>query len=285
MALQKARIGPAPHIAVDWRGSGPLLVMLHGIGGARTNWRGQLEVFGSRYTAAAWDARGYGDSDDYEGPLRFEDLCADLDRVLDSFGAEKAHILGLSMGSRVALDYYKRRPQRVATLILCSARTAQGETEADIEQFLGLRRRPLIDEGKSTADIAPTVAETLLGPYASGPARLAVTASLAALRKDSYLKALETVTRYRGFAEASTIQVPTLVMAGEHDRSVPPAHAMAMAQSIPGAQLRVIPRAGHLTNIEEPDIFNAAVLAFLDRHRDIASTPAKNTATFALHVQ
>ena len=103
----------------------------------------------------AWDARGWGESDDYDGPLRFRDFAADLLRLLDHFGAGRAHLVGLSMGSRICLDFWKRHPERVATLTLAAA-SAGMHAEEGVErrqQFLDERKRPLV-EGGTTADMA-----------------------------------------------------------------------------------------------------------------------------------
>jgi 3-oxoadipate enol-lactonase len=78
-------VAGAPRIAVDQTGSGPAVIFLHGVGGNRTNWHDQLPQFGRNFHAIAWDARGYGASDDYAGPLEFADFSADLIRVLDHF--------------------------------------------------------------------------------------------------------------------------------------------------------------------------------------------------------
>ena len=113
-------IAGSPRLACDVAGSGELVVLLHGIGGQRQNWHDQLLVFADDFQVTAWDARGYGDSEDYEGPLDFADFSADLARLLDHFGAARAHIVGLSMGGRIAQDFYEREPQRVASLVLCN---------------------------------------------------------------------------------------------------------------------------------------------------------------------
>ena len=88
----------SPRIAVDHEGTGPLSIFLHGIGGNRTNWHDQLAVVGAHFHAVAWDARGYGASDDYDGALDFGDFAVDLARVIDHFGVARAHLVGLSMG-------------------------------------------------------------------------------------------------------------------------------------------------------------------------------------------
>ena len=97
-------------------GSGPLVLFLHGIGGNRHHWRQQLPVFATRFKAVAWDARGYGDSDDYEGAAAISMTSPpDVLRVLDHFKAQKAHLVGLSMGGRIARNFALRHPERVAT--------------------------------------------------------------------------------------------------------------------------------------------------------------------------
>ena len=118
-----------PRIAMNVMGEGPLLVFLHGIGGNRLNWQFQLPAFADDFTVVAWDARGYGLSEDYEGDLDFSDFSHDLARLLDQFGAEKAHLCGLSMGGRIAQDFYALYPQRVATLVLCD--TFAGDDTSD----------------------------------------------------------------------------------------------------------------------------------------------------------
>ena len=79
-------IAGQPRIAVDHIGAGPLVVFLHGIGGNRSNWHDQLSEFGRHFHAVAWDARGYGDSDDYDGALDFGDFAIDLARVIGQSG-------------------------------------------------------------------------------------------------------------------------------------------------------------------------------------------------------
>src|SRR5579864_9339504 len=112
-----------PRIAVDHCGAGPLLVFLHGIGGNRTNWRDQLPSFGAHFHAVAWDARGYGLSEDYPGPLDFGDFAHDLARVLQFFKTQRSHLIGLSMGGLIAMDFYGRYPTQVATLTICDSLT------------------------------------------------------------------------------------------------------------------------------------------------------------------
>ena len=265
MPVRTERVGPAPELCVDHAGDGPALVFLHGVGGNRSNWRGQVERFGAAgFHAIAIDARGYGESDGYAGPLVFTDFADDVARVLDRFGQPRATICGLSMGGRIALDLWRRHPERIERLVLADTSAGSKETQdpARIEAFLAARRQPLLD-GLTPAQLAPTLVETLIGPNATPAQRAELVASLAALQRDGYLKALEAVTRFTDFPAFESIAVPTLVIVGSEDRIAPPHIARAMADAIPGARLAVLDGAGHISNIEAPDAFDAALADFL----------------------
>jgi 3-oxoadipate enol-lactonase len=258
-------VGDAPRLAVDRMGEGPLVLFMHGIGGNRTNWHGQLPAFAAAgFHAAAWDARGYGLSDDYDGALRYEDFCDDVLRVLDHFRADHAHLVGLSMGGTIAQDFYPRHPARVASLVLCDTRPGH-ERAFDASarsEFLRLRLEPL-RAGKTPREMAPAVARSLMGPNAGEDVYERLVESMAALHKDSYIKALEARTTWSPRFEPAKVTVPTLVVVGGGDRLTPPAMAESIAKAIPGARLAVLGDAGHLCNIEAPDLFNKTVIDFL----------------------
>lgn len=269
---QSISIGPAPHLRVDSMGAGELVVLLHGVGGNRRNWHPNLPAFAASLHAVAWDARGYGDSDDYEGDLDFHDFTRDLVRLLDHFGAAKAHVVGLSMGSWIAMDFAATYPDRLATLTLCATHTgfAQFSEEAKAE-FVRSRKAPLLGGGEP-ADIALPVARSLVSPAASAEALAQLVDSMARLHKGSYIKAIEAIVQTDNRASLPRIEAPAHVICGGDDPLTTPAMAREVAALIPGAELTIIPSAGHLLNIERPAEFNAAALAFLERHAGRAST-------------
>ncbi|HMM77038.1 MAG TPA: alpha/beta fold hydrolase [Gammaproteobacteria bacterium] len=258
-----------PRLAYEAIGTGPTVVFMHGIGGNRTNWREQLDALAPEFRAVAWDARGYGDSDDYEAALAFPDFAADLLRLLDHLGVAQAHLVGLSMGGRIAMDFYEAHPRRVASLVLCDTFPGYDAsiTEEQREKFIASRRKPLVEDGKEPRDIAPLVAPTLLGKNAAPAALQRLIDSMAMLHKESYIKAIEAMTRYEPVARLGEFRVPTLVVCGEEDRLTPPAIARDMVARIPDARLAILERAGHLSNIEQPLAFNAVLLDFLRRQR------------------
>ena len=256
-----------PRLAIDHAGTGPLVLFLHGIGGNRTNWTAQIEATRDSFHAVAWDARGYGDSEDYEGPLDFGDFAKDVIRVLEHFGAPTVHLVGLSMGGRIAMDFHARFPDRVATLVLCDTMSDfQGSLTPDKRaEFIRLRQAPL-KAGKEPHQIADALVDALAGPNADPAARRKLWNSIAALHKESYLKTIESSLTFDRSAEVDHISVPTLLLYGEHDRLTPPAIGQALNKRIAGSEFFMVPDAGHLSNIEQPDIFNAELLGFLTRH-------------------
>ena len=266
------RVPGVPGIAFDTAGVGPAVVFLHGIGGNRTNWHDQLPAFAGRgFCAISWDARGYGLSDDYDGPLDFADFSHDLARLLDHLGVGRAHLVGLSMGGRILQDFYPRYPDRVATLVLCATFPGFDEalTPEKRAEFVRLRKAPLV-AGKEPKDIAPVVAKTLIGPRATDAHFQRLVDSMTMLHKESYIKTVEASTLYDRSASLPDIAVPVLLVFGGADTLAVPAVGERMAAELPDARLIVMPDAGHLVNIELPAEFNESVLAFLDANRDAA---------------
>jgi 3-oxoadipate enol-lactonase len=235
-------------------GRGPLVLFLHGIGGNRNHWQHQLAFFSqSGFKAAAWDARGYGDSDDYQGALQFEDFTSDVLRTIDFLNEEQVHLVGLSMGGRIARNFALAHPRRVRTLTL--ANTSPGFDALSPEEVL-----KFVEEREHRSAES---AVRLLSSRARPGAHAALLASFHALRNDSYRKTLEASVAQDRAAPLEKLAVPTLVITGDEDRVYPPELAERMARRIPGAKLVVIADCGHLSNLEQPERFNEVLLDFL----------------------
>jgi 3-oxoadipate enol-lactonase len=264
-------VAGTPRLAYDHMGAGPPVVFLHGIGGNRSNWHDQLPAFAQAgFHAIAWDARGYGLSDDYEGPLDLADFSHDLKRLLDHIKAAKAHLVGLSMGGRILQDFYPRYPERVATLVLCATYPGfdSSFTREQRAEFVRLRKQPLV-EGKEPKDIAPALAKALIGPAATQEQFQRLVGSMAALHRESYIKAVEATAYDDRVVDLTHFRAPTLLLFGGADRLTPPGLGARMQKAIPNARLEVIAAAGHLVNIERAQEFNRLVLAFLaEQQRD-----------------
>ncbi len=262
------RTAQSPSIAYAERGRGETLVFLHGIGGNRHNWEGELQHFGGTYRAVAMDFRGYGDSDAIEDGFEFTDFVSDVMRVLDSLGVQKAHVVGLSMGGLVAQALYGRAPECVASLALVACRAADEPVlpPARRETFIRERLEPLRVGGSEALAVA--LAPKLLGRTASVEARDQVMASLRKVRPEAYFKVMEARMRVAPMLDPGTVQVPTLVIGSDEDQVAPREQMRALAAAIQGARLKEIRGAGHLINLEKPQEFRLALEDFLSGLKD-----------------
>jgi 3-oxoadipate enol-lactonase len=256
--METILVNPPPRISVSFAGSGPLVLFLHGIRGHRGNWARQVDALAQKnFKAAAWDARGYGDSDDYDTPLNFRDhFVGDVLRVAEYFGAKKFHLVGLSMGGRIARNVAIYYPDRLHSLTVVNANPGFNAMSAD-----AVRR--FVTERKTRT---PESIRKLLGSHPRKGAYEELVQSIEKIRDDSYRKTLEASVAQDRDAPVENIRVPTLIMYGEEDTVYPPELARAMASRITGAEITMIKGAGHLANMEQPEEFNRILLDFLSRN-------------------
>jgi 3-oxoadipate enol-lactonase len=256
--MEATLVNPAPRIAVVYEGEGPLVLFLHGIRGNKENWKAQIAALSAKgFKAAAWDARGYGDSDDYDGALNFRDhFVGDVLRVAEHFGAKKFHLVGLSMGGRIARNVAIYHSDRLHTLTVVNANPGFNAMSMD-----AVRR--FVTERKTRT---PESIRKLLGPNPRKGAYEELVASIDKIREESYRKTLEASVAQDRDAPIENIRVPTLIVCGGEDTVYPPELARGMAQRIPGAEFALMKGAGHLANLEQPDEFNRILLDFLARN-------------------
>ncbi|MGH6877012.1 MAG: alpha/beta fold hydrolase [Rhizomicrobium sp.] len=249
---------------------GDALVLLHGIGGCARVWQPQLGAFASRYCVVAWNMPGYGGSPPLP-ELTFPALADALEALLKSFPDQRIHLVGHSMGGMVAQEFLRRRAHGVTSVCLyaTSPGLAQPETpqalqaaEARAREFMERRIGPL-DRGQTMRDMAEGVLDQLLAPDAPEAARAAAIESISSVPPAVYRDAMRSILSFNGAEIIPTIDRPTLVIAGGEDRTMRPATVEAMARLIPGARFEVIPRVGHLANLEDPPAFNRVLSEFL----------------------
>ncbi len=247
-------------VAYDRAGAGPELVLLHGIGG--TPWRHQFDALTDAYTLIAWHAPGYGRSADPDGEWTMAQYAETLAGFMDALGIARAHFLGQSWGGVLVQEFYRNHADRVRSLILSDTTLGGDAARADAMDRLAVRLRAA--ETMTAADFARVRTPQLLGPDAPPPVAAEVEATLARMVHPAGFR-----TAAIALAHADTrdvlpqIAVPTLVLCGAHDPVTPPAVGTRLIRDIPGAQLVIIPGAGHLGAIEQPERYNAAVRAFL----------------------
>lgn len=232
------------------------------MGGGRAAWERQVGFFESKgYRCMAWNQPGYGDAPMVE-PYDLETVVAVLARQVTA----PAVIVGHSMGGFVAQEFYARYPDRVRALALCFTSAAFGGDGSEFaRKFIEARILPL-DQGRSMADIAGALMPTMAGSR-SDPTGLALArATMGAIAPDTYRKAVRLLTTFDRRSQLPTIGVPTLLLAGGDDRTAPAPVMERMAAKIPGAEYVLLEGCGHLGPMDQPGPFNAALLAFLQRH-------------------
>ncbi len=240
--------------------------LLHGVGGGKEAWAHNQPVLASHgFRTVAWDMPGYGASAPLS-PCTNARLADALKTLIEHVGARRNVLLGHSMGGMVAQELVALHPALVHGLILYSTSPAFGKADGDWQQqFLQSRFAPL-DQGLGMAGLANQLVPTMFAPDAE-PARIAEAAALMArVPAESYRAALSAIVSFNRLAALGNIAVPTLCLAGELDLNAPPAVVEKMASRIPGAAYVCLPQVGHIANIEQPGLFNNAVLTFLKQH-------------------
>jgi 3-oxoadipate enol-lactonase len=260
----KARIAGA-ELAYDVRGTGPALLLLHAFPLGLAMWDDQARALSGSFQVVRFDCRGFGGSPPGDSLLTMERIADDAAALLDHLSIPAATVCGVSMGGYAAFAFVRRHPARLRALVLADTR-ASADTDAGrrtrAEQAEAVRREgtaAIADAflprlvGKTTHEQRPAVVARLRDIILANPAR-GVTDALAGLaaRADSTPTLRE-------------IRVPTLVVCGEEDVLTPPAESEALVAGIRGSTLEIVPRAGHLANVEAPDVFNRVVDAFLRR--------------------
>ena len=243
------------------RGS-PALLFIHGFPHDRTLWAPQLQGLSIQARCLAPDLRGFGETTG-TAPFSMDQYADDLVGLLDVLHIDRAIIAGLSMGGYVAFALWRRHPRRVRGLMLCNTRPG-----ADSEEGREKRRkliatareqgiRAIADAqitgmlGKTTRSNRPEITNSVHRMLSSQPVEGVVGALEAMMGRPDSTPLL------------STIDVPTLIVAGDEDAVIPMTEAKAMQEAIRGSTLEVITGTGHLSNLERPAAFNHVVSEFL----------------------
>lgn len=254
----------SPPLGISFAGVGPLVILVHGMGGDRTTWFTQIEALSKQFTAVSVDLRGYGDSGDPPHALDFKrDFTADLLAVMDAFGVDRAHLVGLSMGGRVVRAACLLAPQRVASVTL--ANTSPGFDHMNQEQlqaFIDARSKVLTGD-QFPPSFGLDQAKAMMAENASMEALQLAAAAMGRLRLRNYLEVLQASTLQDRGDRLEDIACPVHIITSDQDRVYPEVVSRQMLARIPHASLTRISGAGHLANIEQPQAFNVALLTFL----------------------
>lgn len=252
-------------LAYDDHGAGQPVLFLHAFPLNKSMWQEQITALlaESRFRLVALDWRGFGESGITAEVSTMEQFADDTAGLMDSLGIDAAILCGLSMGGYAAFAFLRKYPQRVSGLILADTRPGadSAEAQANRESVAGLA------ESQGTSAIADLQVPRLISDYTrqhSPEVERRVRQMIAAATPQGIAAASRGMALRADSSDLlSSITCPTLVLVGEQDVLTPPQLAQEYATKIPGAQFVVIPHAGHLSNLEQPQAFLQAVDRFL----------------------
>ena len=249
---------------LDAGGGDPPLVLLHAFPLNAGMWDEQIAAMAPRWRVVAPDLPGFGETPPSDGSEASVDGWADLvAELLRQLGLGPVVVGGLSMGGYVAFALRRRHPELVTALVLADTR-AGADTPEVVERRTNQQQK--VSAGK-TDEVLDAMLGTLLSdvtreerPDIVERAR----ALMATTPPATIVAALEAMkNRADATGELGGIDVPVLVLVGEHDVPAPPSVAQEMVEGVPDGRLEVLPRAGHLSNLEVPEAFNRALGSFL----------------------
>jgi pimeloyl-ACP methyl ester carboxylesterase len=260
MAVRRVR---GIEMAYDEAGSGVPVVLLHGFPFNRTMWREQIEALKDSHRVVAPDLRGHGETTVTTEPATMEEMARDVAALLDELQIGRPVLGGLSMGGYVALAFHRLFPRRVRALLLADTRA-----QADAAEVKRTREETAVRAlGEGMSPIADNILPKVLAhtTHMKHPEVVErVREMILATKPEGAAAAL------RGMAERrdqtnylANILQPTLIVVGSEDQITPPADSEMMRREIRGSRLEVIEGAGHVSNVERPAEFNAALMKFL----------------------
>ena len=246
------------------QGHGPPLLLISGVGFGGWVWHQQVPAFSERFQMITFDNRGVGRSDKPDEPYSIELFVADALGLLEALQIERTHLLGVSLGGMIALQLALDHPRRVDHLLLCSTTFGGPQTVLPQPEVLQFMAQP----GGRAEERFQKGFQLSCGPgfVEAHPDELAFLRQQMSENRQPDYAYRHQIMAPLGFnveARLTEIRQPTLVLAGEADQVIPSENARRLAQKLPDAQLKVLPGAGHLCFIEEPEAFNRAVLDFL----------------------
>ena len=252
-------------IAYRRAGSGPALFLAHGGGSDGREWHRQLEELADEFTVVAWDEPGAGSSAEPPDAYGLADYADTLAGLIEALDLAPAHVGGLSWGGVVAQEVYRRRPEVVRTLILCDTYAGwKGSLPAEeVEARVAGVMKSLDVPDEEFEPVIP-------GLFAADPDP-EVVAELARIEADaspvSFRRLVTAIAECDLSDQLPRIAVPTLLIWGAEDaRSPVDTVARQFREAIPGSELVVLPGAGHMSSMERPAEFNAAVREFCRAH-------------------
>lgn len=255
-------------LAYDIHGSGIPMILLHAFPLNRSMWMPQVEELSKDFQIITTDFRGFGESQSTDEPYTMDLLAEDIYGLLKHLTINEFILGGLSMGGYVAFAFYRKYPEMVEGLILADTRAVADNEEgkANRKAVAELVQKEGVDAiaehmtpkllGKTTLETKPDLIEQVKQIISTNSVKGIVNAQLGMAQRPDSNPTLKEIT------------CPTLILVGDEDELTPLEMAENLKCNIPNSKLQVIPKAGHLSNMEQPEKFNGALKKFLLKLRN-----------------
>lgn len=247
--------------ALDGPKDAAVVMLSNSLASDLSMWDGQIAALSERYRVLRYDTRGHGGTAEIPGPCTMESLAGDARALLERLGIEKVHFVGLSLGGMIGQYLGANHPELLLSLTLCDTAAHMSPASAWDERIAAaqadgmagiveptLERWFTAEFRQSSPDVIERVRKMILATSVEG-----FTGCGAAIREMDQREAI------------AGIVTPTRIIVGAQDPATTVAHAELIHEKIAGSDLVVIDNAAHLSNIEQPEAFNEALLEFLDR--------------------
>ena len=258
-------------------GSGPVVLLIHGMAGSATTWRQAMPGLAERFTVVAPDLIGHGRSDKPQGDYSLGAFACTLRDLLVALGHERATVVGQSLGGGVALQFSYQYPERTERLALVGS-GGLGQEVNPILRFLSLPGAENVLRLACSGPVRGALASVGQGATRVGlhpaPVVTELWRSYASLGDDAtrhaFFRTLRAVVDPSGQAVSASnrlhmaAEVPTLIIWGDADPIIPVSHAYAAHDSMPGSHLEVFPGVGHYPHCEEPELFVEVLSDFIE---------------------
>jgi 3-oxoadipate enol-lactonase len=242
-------------------GEGPWLVMSHSLACNTGMWDPQAPALSRRFKVLRFDTRGHGASDAPAGDYSLDMLADDVKGLFDHLGIRECHWVGLSMGGMIGQTFALKYPGIFKSITLCD--TAARYPDGAAEIWAG--RVKVAKEQGMEALVPPTLERWFTeGFRKSQPAKVSrIADSIRQTPVNGYAGCCAALPRINTLDRLKDIKCPALVICGEQDMGTPLAMSQAIHAAMPGSTLAVLPDAAHISNVEQPELFSAALDPFL----------------------
>ncbi|WP_336099381.1 alpha/beta fold hydrolase [Roseovarius sp. CH_XMU1461] len=268
---------PKPEVGLNFRdeGSGPPVLLIHGVGADLESWDGVLSHLASKRRIIRYDQRGHGASRRTPGPYNLSELGEDALALLDHLRIDRVAVVGFSLGGLVAQYLALTHPERVQCLTLIS--TVAGRTAEEQERVN--KRADILAQSGAVAHLANAVDRWFTPEFVAANPDVLEERRQKSLQNDPncYVAAYRVLAQSDLGQELHRVTVPTLIITGENDIGSSPRMADFIHSQIAGSEIHILPRLKHSVLLEAPDQIAALVGPFLTRFCSNSPTKAENT--------